>query len=55
MYIHYKIFISQQQDLLWIPDSYDAKIAKKSANMSVIQLVNHLFKIRQKTFLPNDP
>ncbi len=41
---------------LRIPDSYDAKIAK-ICNLwtlwPVFQLINNLFKIRQKPFLPN--
>ncbi len=43
---------------LRIPDSYDAKIAKIGNFWKfwpVIQLINHLFKIRQKAFLTNAP
>ncbi len=43
---------------LRIPDSYDAKIAKICnfwTSWSIFQLIKHLFKIRQKTFLPNAP
>ena len=42
--------------ILRIPDSYDAKIANIRNFWKlwpVIQLINHLFKIRQKAFLPN--
>ena len=44
--------------VLRIPDSYDAKIAiicNFWTFWPVIQLINHLFKIRQKTFLSNAP
>ena len=43
---------------LRIPDSYDAKKAKICNPWTlwpVIQLINHLFEIRQKAFLPNAP
>ena len=40
-----------KQVLLRIPDSCGAKKKEqKSANLPVIQLINHLFKIRQKDF-----
>ena len=43
---------------LRIPDSYDAKITKICNFWTfwhVIQLISHLFKMRQKAFLPNAP
>ncbi len=43
---------------LRLPHRNDAKIAKICNLWTfwlVIQLINHLFKIRQKAFLPNDP
>ncbi len=42
---------------LRILDSYDAKVVKIRKFWTlgpVIQLINHLFKIRQKAFLPNN-
>ncbi len=39
-----------------VPDSDDAKIAKICSfwrSWPVFKLINHLFKIRQKAFLPN--